>query len=130
MVGKRTALARKAGKEVSVGAGVRGVEGAERSIYEVFNAKQNVERYTASALNGSPAFLRNTFRRLSSISQRGCHDWVLLRRYQRCVLRVSSEHILHKHASSNCSTREQSAIRKPPQTAGYRTQPHIPDHNA
>lgn len=36
VVGKRTALVRKAGKEVSVGAGVRGVEGVEgveRSSY-------------------------------------------------------------------------------------------------
>lgn len=33
VVGRRTVLARKAGKEVSVAAGVKGVEGAERSIY-------------------------------------------------------------------------------------------------
>ncbi len=55
VVGKRTALARKAGKEVSVGAGVRGVEGAERSIYAFMNFSmqiRKVERYTASGLEG------------------------------------------------------------------------------
>ena len=53
VVGKRTALARKAEKEVSVGAGVRGVEGAERSIYAFMNfsmQSRKVERYTALGL--------------------------------------------------------------------------------
>ena len=53
MVGKRTVLARKAGKEVSVGAGVRGVEGAERSIYAFMSfsmQSRKDERYTASGL--------------------------------------------------------------------------------
>lgn len=55
VVGKRTVLARKAGKEVSVGAGVRGVEGAERSIYAFMSLSvqaEKVGRYTASRLEG------------------------------------------------------------------------------
>ncbi len=55
VVGKRTVPARKAGKEVSVGAEVRGVEGAERSIYPFMNfsmQSRKVERYTASGLEG------------------------------------------------------------------------------
>ena len=44
MVGKRTALARKAGKEVSVGAGVKGVEGAERSIYAFMKFQCKAEK--------------------------------------------------------------------------------------
>ena len=48
-------LARKAGKEVSVGVGVKGVEEAERSIYAFMSLSMQAEkvgRYTALRLEG------------------------------------------------------------------------------